>query len=244
MNAPSARFALDVRVRLANGEQIDAEMQTQRHPALRERALYYWARLYAGQLHRGSAYTDLRRCAVIWIANFNELLEPRFHSVFSLREAHSMLPLTDHLEFHLLELPKLRDALDKNDEPTLAAWGKFLTATADEELETLAMDNPVLNQAKDALDRLSADPESRVRAEQREMALISYELGLSAARREGRVEGKAELLQRLLTLKFGSLPNGIAASIARASDSELASWADRVLFATSLESVFEHVAKP
>src|SRR5947207_13012128 len=38
-------IALDVRVRLANGEQIDVEMQTQRHPALRGRALYYWARL-------------------------------------------------------------------------------------------------------------------------------------------------------------------------------------------------------
>jgi predicted transposase/invertase (TIGR01784 family) len=35
-------IALDVRVRLENGEQIDVEMQTQRHPALRERALYYW----------------------------------------------------------------------------------------------------------------------------------------------------------------------------------------------------------
>jgi hypothetical protein len=91
-------------------------MQTQRHPALRERALYYWARL----------------C--------------------------------------------LREALDKNDEPSLTAWARFLTATADDDLETLAMENPVLKQAKDALERLSADPESRVRAEQREMALISTSL--------------------------------------------------------------------
>ncbi len=28
------------------------------------------------------AYTDLRRCAVIWITNFNELPEQRFHSIF------------------------------------------------------------------------------------------------------------------------------------------------------------------
>ena len=232
-------IALDVRVRLANGEQIDVEMQTQRHPALRERALYYWARLYAGQLQRGSAYTDLRRCVVIWITNFNELPEPRFHSIFSVREARSTASLTDHLELHLLELPKLRDALDGNDEPSLVAWGKFLSATADEDLETLAMENPVLKQAKDALDRLSADPESRVRAEQREMALISYELGLSAARREGRVEGKAELLKRLMTVKFGALPVSVTGRLASASDGELANWADRMLSATTLESIFE-----
>jgi flagellar biosynthesis/type III secretory pathway protein FliH len=121
------------------------------------------------------------------------------------------------------------------------------------------MENPVLKQAKDALERLSADPESRVRAEQREMALISYELGLSAARREGiergrvegiergrvegiergRVEGKAELLQRLLATKFGTLPTGTMARLASASDAELADWADRILTAGTLESVFE-----
>lgn len=236
-------IALDVRVRLANGEQIDVEMQSQRRPALRERALYYWARLYAGQLQRGSAYTDLRRCAVIWITNFHELPEPRFHSIFSLREAHSSAVLTAHFELHLLELPKLSGALDRNDEPTLAAWGRFLTATADDDLETLAMENPVLKQAKDALDRLSADPDARVRAEMREMALISYELDLSKARREGieqgRVQGQAQLLLRLLSAKFGDLPADVGARLATATDGELASWADRVLSVTTLEKVFE-----
>jgi predicted transposase/invertase (TIGR01784 family) len=236
-------IALDVRVRLASGEQIDVEMQTQRHPALRERALYYWARLYVGQQQHGSPYTDLRRCAVIWITNFIELAGQRFHSIFGLREAHSAVQLTDQLELHLVELPKLRDALDRNDEPTLLAWGKFLTATADEDLETLAMENPVLKQAKDALDRLSADPDARLRAEQREMALFSHELGLSRAHRDGvqqgRVQGKAELLQRQLTLKFGSVPADVAGRVASATDEELANWADRVLSATTLESVFE-----
>ncbi len=48
-------IALDLRVRLANGEQVDVEMQTQPRPAQRQRALYYWARLYGGQLTRGRA---------------------------------------------------------------------------------------------------------------------------------------------------------------------------------------------
>jgi predicted transposase/invertase (TIGR01784 family) len=228
-------IALDVRVRLKNGEQIDVEMQTQRHPALRERALYYWARLYVGQLQRGSAYAQLRRCAVIWITTFHELPDTRFHSVFRVLQAHDASPLTDHFELHLLELPKLREALDKNDEPSLTAWGRFLAATADDDLETLAMEHPVLKEAKDALERLSADPESRVRAEQREMALISYELGLSMAHRQGRVA----VLERLLTTKFGTLPAGITARLSSASDAELATWADRILTAGTLETVFE-----
>jgi hypothetical protein len=113
------------------------------------------------------------------------------------------------------------------------------------------MENPVLKQAKDALDRLSADPAARVRAEQREMALFSYELGLSRAHHDGieqgiekgleqgRVQGKAELLHRLLTLKFGSLPADVAGRVASATDEELANWADRVLSASTLENVFK-----
>jgi len=98
-----------------------------------ERALYYWARLYAGQLQRGDPYTALRRCVVILITNFFELASRRFHSSFRVQEQHDAELLTNHLELHLLELPKLRGALDKNDEPSLAAWGRFLTANADDE---------------------------------------------------------------------------------------------------------------
>jgi flagellar biosynthesis/type III secretory pathway protein FliH len=109
------------------------------------------------------------------------------------------------------------------------------------------MENPVFKQAKDALDRLSADPDARIRAEQREMALFSYELGLSRAHRDGiekgleqgRVQGQAELLQRLLTLKFGAVPAEVAARVASATDEEVARWAERVLSAKTLESVFE-----
>lgn len=47
MGVDDKSIALDVRARLASGEQVDVEMQSQRRPAQRPRALYYWARLYA-----------------------------------------------------------------------------------------------------------------------------------------------------------------------------------------------------
>jgi len=227
-------IALDVRARLASGDQVDIEMQSQRRPAQRQRALYYWARLYAGQLHRGASYSDLRRCAVILITDFTELASPRFHSIFRLRDDYCADPLTDHLELHLLELPKLRTALARNDEPSLTAWCKFLAAGSDEELEQLAMNDPVLRQAKDALDRLSADDEARMRAEQREMAQVSYELDMAVVRREG----KAELVQRLLSLKFGELPPPLRGRIAGATELELELWSERLLSAGSLSEVF------
>jgi predicted transposase/invertase (TIGR01784 family) len=122
-------IALDLRVGLASGEQVDIEMQSQPRPAGRERALYYWARLYGGQLARGDHYAELRRCVVVFITDFNELDDKRFHSTFRVEETHDHTPLTDQLEIHLIELPKLPQAALTNDEPDLVLWGKFLTAS-------------------------------------------------------------------------------------------------------------------
>lgn len=44
-----------------------------------------------------------------------------------------------------------------------------MAAETDEELEALSMQHPILKDAKDALDKLSADPDARERAERREI---------------------------------------------------------------------------
>ena len=121
----------------------------------------------------------------------------------------------------------------------LAAWGKFLAAASDGELEALAMQYPVLKQAKLALEDLSADPEARLRAEQREMALLSYELDVSKAHDEGRAEGKVELLLDLLSEKFGELAPDTKGRVAAATPAELSRWAKRALAATTIEDVFD-----
>ena len=261
-DADAKSIALDLRVRLKTGEQIDVEMQTQPRPAQRQRALYYWSRLYGGQLPRGADYSKLRRCVVVLITKYQELDTSRFHSIFEARERHDSQLLTDQLELHLVELPKLQDAARRNDEPSLVRWGKFLAATADEDLEALAMQDPILSQAKDALDRLSADPDARIRAEMRELALISYELDIGAARDEGEARGRAEgeargraegeargraegetsgraqMMLHLLALKFGELSDDSRQRVGRATADDLQTWSQRLLSAKSIEAVF------
>jgi hypothetical protein len=108
------------------------------------------------------------------------------------------------------------------------------------------MEDPVFKQAKDALDRLSADPEARVRAEQREMWLISYELDRSKTLREGRAEGRLEatldLVRHQLAAKFGNLPPEALQRLTHASEKDLRKWSERLLFASSLDGVFEGAA--
>jgi hypothetical protein len=53
--------------------------------------------------------------------------------------------------------------------------------------------------------------------------------------KKGRAEGRAELLQRLLTVRFGQLDDGTKARIANASSADLDAIAERVLTAQTLE---------
>lgn len=138
----------------------------------------------------------------------------------------------------MLELPKLRGALGGMDEPALAAWCRFLAAETDEELEALAMQYPILKDAKDALDKLSADPDARERAERREIELKLYEYGATTIRAEGRLEGKRSGLLGQLTTKFGDLSSEVQTRLAIATERELDLWFKRVLSAETLDAVF------
>jgi len=60
---------------------------------------------------------------------------------------------------------------------------------------------------------------------------------LEKGRAEGRAEGRAGLLLRQLGLRFGALPEEVAARVRSASPELLELWAERVLTAQSLEDV-------
>jgi hypothetical protein len=54
----------------------------------------------------------------------------------------------------------------------------------------------------------------------------------------GVAKGQRELVLRMLTRRFGSLPSAIASRVARASRHEIERWSDRILDAASLDDVF------
>ena len=57
---------------------------------------------------------------------------------------------------------------------------------------------------------------------------------------EGEARGRAESLKRLLTRRFGPLPDGVSQRINGASIEQLDAWFDRVLDAASLGGVLDH----
>ncbi|MFZ5891422.1 MAG: Rpn family recombination-promoting nuclease/putative transposase [Myxococcota bacterium] len=249
---------LDIRARLADGSQVDVEMQSRARPGRRERTLYHWSRIFSSQLVRGEQYQNLRNCYVIFILDFLEFATQHFHSIFRVREIEGNFDFCPHLELHFLELPKLASAPVRKQERLLRGWAKFLTASTEVELEELAMTDPIFRQAKSALESMSADAKARLMAERREAELLFREYEVNLVRREGRVEGRAEgrvegraegrvegraegraeVLLEQLAERFGELPTSVHERVQHASLDELRIWSRRVLSASSIEAVF------
>jgi predicted transposase YdaD len=63
------------------------------------------------------------------------------------------------------------------------------------------------------------------------------EQGVQKGRAEGRVEGRRADLLKLLTKRFGSLPQGVVARVGVAEEADLDRWLDRILTAPTLADV-------
>ena len=63
--------------------------------------------------------------------------------------------------------------------------------------------------------------------------------GMLKGKQEGRLEEASRLVRRLLMLRFGGLPDWAEDRLRQASTTDLERWADRILEASSLETVFK-----
>ena len=115
---------------------------------MEKRTLNYWSKMYSSQMKEGMDYGELCKTITINIVNFRYLSHiHNYHSTFQLYEREQKLLLTDMLEIHFMELPKLlikwrnREVDPREDQ--LVRWLLLLEASEDEEitqvLEEIAM---------------------------------------------------------------------------------------------------------
>ena len=111
---------LDLKAKLNNEMICNIEMQVVQQKDIDKRLLFYWAKMYTQEIKESQKYKALPKTIVILIANFrlNKIKEiPMFHTKWQIREEkYSKKILTDTLEFHILELPKLINQLKKEGE--------------------------------------------------------------------------------------------------------------------------------
>ena len=185
---------LDVRATFNNGEDVDIEIQMNKFNKMTNRMLLYWSRMYSQKIKRGEDYEELKPSIVILISNYN--LEEtknieKYNTKWNIREEEfKENVLTEELEFHILELPKLKKTDIEKDE--LALWLKFISSPNDMEVrkEMEKEENKYLKQAMEELQDLSNDPGFERIVESREKFLRDQAQREKDSKRSGEEQGK------------------------------------------------------
>jgi predicted transposase/invertase (TIGR01784 family) len=179
---------LDVKATTSNNEIINIEIQLKNEHNMIKRSMYYLSKMYEEQLGEGEDYSKLGRTVCINILNFKYLKTDKFHTGYRLKEIESNEELTDIIEMHFIEIPKLEENSDERD--LLVAWTEFLKDPESEKVRSLEMTVEEIRRAKDQLVRMSNDAKQREIYDMRAKILKDKVSALNKARDEGREEGE------------------------------------------------------
>jgi len=185
---------LDILARTSGGTLINIEIQIQNVGDTRKRVLFYWARLYAGQLSAGDGYETLNPTISVNILNFTELPGEEYHSVFHLGRTSDGYRLLSDIEVHFLELPKMR-ALQRLPQTPLEKWLFYLNNAEGEAMDRVAKEEPMIEKALTCEDLFAKMEWERRLYELREKGLRDLASLKRHAALEGRAEGRAEALR-------------------------------------------------
>ena len=169
--------------------QINIEVQVQNRQNMGQRSLYYWAKLYQGTLGRGENYENLRRTVAINLLGYEYLPLSGFHHMYGLYDETGAHRLTDDIEIHFLELPKVTRQ-DIRTMRTLDKWMAFIrNDLSDKEMEAIAMSEAAINTAWDRIEAFMRDAGQRRKYELREKFEHDYVSDMEGSWRRGRAEG-------------------------------------------------------
>ena len=182
---PSSKAGrLDLRARLKNGNICQIEIQLIDNQNTIKRLLYYWSRTYSEQLKRGDEYKELKKTIGIIITNYEleelkeiEELDTKWQ-IADNKTGKNIL--TKDLELHIIELPKAKRILEKDENNRIAQWMEFIDNPNTEKVEKIVKENKEVEKAKSVLYVMSEDEELERRAfleekwERDELSLKNY----------------------------------------------------------------------
>jgi predicted transposase/invertase (TIGR01784 family) len=131
---------LDVKLTTKTGRIINVEIQVKPFSTLRQRIIYYLAKLLVEQLKSGFAYGKLAETVCVVICDHVLIPEEKgFLNIYGLRNTKSDNVFTKLLKLYIIELPKLPK--DDDGSPSWP-WLQFFKCREEEEFDMLAEKHP------------------------------------------------------------------------------------------------------
>ena len=185
---------LDIRAKFNDGEDCNIELQVEPYPYMDKRMLEYWESMYDAKISSGDSYEVLKPTISILITDYkitNLKHISKYHTIWNLREKDFQNTiLTNDIEMHILEIPKINDNEMLKDE--LVQWLRFIKEPENKGVEKFMEENKYLKQARKELEHLIGDPDFKRLLESRAGFLKDVDAKMYVARKEGKEEGKKE----------------------------------------------------
>ena len=199
---------LDVKARLDDNQLCNIEMQLVQKTNIEKRIMFYWSKLYSGEIKEGDDYNELHKTIAILIADFeldNLKTIEKFHTKWEIREEeYSKMVLTGVLEIHIIELPKLIKQLNKkhtSKKDKVVLWSLFIQ-NPKELGEEIMSENEDIKKANEELEKISADKHEQYLVHLRQKHIMDTkaveEYGYLRGKEEGEKEKLIEMVKAMI----------------------------------------------
>lgn len=197
---------LDIKATDENSRYYNIEIQVLEHESFIERCLFYSTNLYGKQLKKKESYRELKPVISIILTDFQlfkdiDLLHLSF---YLMAKEVPDCRLTDHLEFHFIQMPQYFDAkIFQNTNAQLVDWLKFFgypTKTDRTEFQKLGRKDEGLIMARKAYENFKKDPDLYDIALRREIherdSITLIADSFASGKKEGLKEGEEKGVKR------------------------------------------------
>lgn len=190
---------LDVLVKFDDKKFCNVEMQLIEKDKLFERILYYWSRIYTKQIKSGNDYVFLNKTIEVLIVDFeiDSLKELEYHTMWKFIETkYRKNVLTDELEIHIIEIPKVYKLIGEKQKEELVKWLEFIEDPTSKEVEIYMNENEGIKEARNKLEGLSGDERLQKLEELRLKAIMDEKAERRFAIKKGLEEGLKKGLEK------------------------------------------------
>ncbi len=193
---------LDLKLTVNKSCSINIEIQVLNYGNYKERTLFYWAKMFTGELQKNEDYNNLKDTIAINVIDFNLFdCKEEYHSTFKVLEEHRHEILTDKFRIDFLELRKAKKFAKERGSMTdkKLMWMDFLNSNAedDETLERLSSESPVMKKAVAVLRQMSTDEKELYEIEQRDKAVRDELSARNYERQQGILQERENLITKM-----------------------------------------------
>ncbi len=181
---------LDVYVTIKEKTRINIELQVRSFEFWVNRSLFYTFKMYVDQVKAGSIYDGMNPCVSISILDFTLFDDvDAFHSRYQIKNEETGKLYTDKVEFHTIELTKLKNVTEQEQKSELYKWARMFKASTWEEYNQIGEEDEVMEEVVKELEKINQDEVERLNYLHRQMAIMDKEQELKDAIRHGKEQG-------------------------------------------------------